>query len=203
MSRVFPLWAFLPHLISGNPAEKKTKKQKQQKKKAATIFCLSHKPLCQQYWCCRAALGKSPFPDESGGTWRKWLYLVVQWQVVRDRCSLSPLRWSHGLGSEGRKKFKICPEHKFILLSSWEVRSSWTVSNVNFFFPLCRIKQEAGYGAVGLSWKMNVAYWMPFIMVAVRNRACCQGTWMDYRDANLGQFSNQHLGVKAFLKEMK
>lgn len=199
MSRVFPLWAFLPHLISGNPAEKKTKKQKQQKKKAATIFCLSHKPLCQQYWCCRAAPSLTSLVAHEGSGCTLWF--SGRWWETDAPCPLWGDHMAWDLKAERNLKYAQSTNSFFSALERLEaLELSWMLI---FFFPLCRIRQEAGYGAVGLSWKMNVAYWMPFIMVAVRNRACCQGTWMDYRDANLGQFSNQHLGVKAFLKEMK
>lgn len=71
-------------------------------------------------------------------------------------------------------------------------------------FFLGYIRQEPTYGAVGPSWKTNVTYRITFITVSlVRNTACFQGSYMNYGDAKLQQFSNQQLGVKAFMKEMK
>jgi len=51
---------------------------------------------------------------------------------------------------------------------------------------------------------MNVTYRITFITVSlVRSTACFQGSWVAYGDAELEQFSNQQLGAKAFVKEMK
>lgn len=200
MSRVFPLWAFLLHHISGNPAQKREKKKTEKKKKATVSTCHTNLTVSsvdvvgkillhwQVWWCikevtapCRVVHGR--------------------WWETDAPCPLG--LWSDcvawDLKAEGNLKHAQSTNSFFSGLERLEaLELSWMLI---FFFP-CAISDK-NLVMVGLSWKINVTYWMPFIMSAVRNTACCQGTWMDYRDAKPEQFSNQHLGVKAFLKEMK